>query len=742
MSANFTPDQKGYKTYKSFGTFKLFVLENFPFITEDFDALTYYQMLCKVVGFLQDVITNNESLQYNQTELLDAFNELQNYVNHYFDNLDVQNEINNKLDKMAENGTLTNLIKKYVDPFIDEQNTKIDNINNKLNSLASGSPIPVSSTTEMTNTSKVYVNTTDGNWYYYNGTSWVVGGVYQATGVAGQSITYDKLNNNLFNNSLVYAKITKPYETDTPQFRNGAIVFIVDLRKLNLNIPTVISSKIECNFTSLNNHINNVYIKNVLRGYNGIKSALNASEAKAITPYNSIPISYESSITNDGNFIFAEILVYPTVDTNNIPFEYLVNNINIYINNNLILPDDIRVSNEVVGSVEILNICNTDNLPTILANTSTTFDNLFNKDDPNMLKENFLMNNTGVTSDNVKFNTVIIPLKANKTYFFKYNDTYSSTTTGAFVISSYDTINRILKGEELQQKDGGVIFTTKNTNCLLWKSYRKSITNVNDIILLQSDYDTGFHEFTKTGFIDNINGVPIRDNNSSKDSNKLKNLLVNKSYLVVGDSISDSRLTNYSTIHYYDFLRQNENMQIEMDGCNGTGYTMGYSTYKSIPERLNERTDTNFDYISIFAGTNDWLNAENNNIPLGNITDNENSNTFYGFLYKTFNILVEKYVASNILIATPIKRNIGVLYNGKYVNSTTEGYQNTLDEYVEAIKNVASSYAFNVLDLFNISGLNPRLTNNKNYYFFDNTHPNDKGQEKLYPGFRNALLSC
>ena len=100
--------------YKDLTPFKWFVLENFPFIAEDFDALTYYQMLCKVVGYLQDVITNNESLQYNQTELLDAFNELQNYVNTYFDNLDIQTEINNKLDQMAESGELEEIIKQVL----------------------------------------------------------------------------------------------------------------------------------------------------------------------------------------------------------------------------------------------------------------------------------------------------------------------------------------------------------------------------------------------------------------------------------------------------------------------------------------------------------------------------------------------------------------------------------------------------------------------------------------------------
>ena len=132
MSANFTPDQKGYKSYKTFGTFKLFVLENFPFIAEDFDALTYYQMLCKVVGFLKDVITNNESLQYNQTELLDAFNELQNYVNTYFDSLDVQTEINNKLDQMAQDGTLANIINNQI---FEDLNTKIQNNENNITKL-------------------------------------------------------------------------------------------------------------------------------------------------------------------------------------------------------------------------------------------------------------------------------------------------------------------------------------------------------------------------------------------------------------------------------------------------------------------------------------------------------------------------------------------------------------------------------------------------------------------------------
>lgn len=57
---------------------------------------------------------------------------------------------------------------------------KVNNNTNAIQGLASGSPLVASSTSGMTDTSRVYVNTTDGYWYYYNGTIWVAGGVYQS----------------------------------------------------------------------------------------------------------------------------------------------------------------------------------------------------------------------------------------------------------------------------------------------------------------------------------------------------------------------------------------------------------------------------------------------------------------------------------------------------------------------------------------------------------------------------------
>lgn len=69
-------------------------------------------------------------------------------------------------------------------------------VDTKVNAVSRGTPTPVSSVDEMTDTTKTYLLTTDGYWYYHNGTSWVQGGVYQATNVEDNSITTNKLANN------------------------------------------------------------------------------------------------------------------------------------------------------------------------------------------------------------------------------------------------------------------------------------------------------------------------------------------------------------------------------------------------------------------------------------------------------------------------------------------------------------------------------------------------------------------
>ena len=93
--------------YKNLTPFKWFVLENFPFIEADYDALTEWQIFCKLGKEINKII-NSTNILGTQVETLT------DYVKNYFDNLDVQDEINNKLNEMTEDGTLQEIITSYL----------------------------------------------------------------------------------------------------------------------------------------------------------------------------------------------------------------------------------------------------------------------------------------------------------------------------------------------------------------------------------------------------------------------------------------------------------------------------------------------------------------------------------------------------------------------------------------------------------------------------------------------------
>ena len=100
--------------YKNLTPFKWFVLENFPFIEADFDALTEWQLFCKLGKEMNKIINSENTLGTQMENVTNAFIELENYVNNYFDNLDVQDEINNKLNEMVESGVLESIISEFL----------------------------------------------------------------------------------------------------------------------------------------------------------------------------------------------------------------------------------------------------------------------------------------------------------------------------------------------------------------------------------------------------------------------------------------------------------------------------------------------------------------------------------------------------------------------------------------------------------------------------------------------------
>ena len=73
------------------------------------DAMTVYEALEWLYRYLRTEVVPKTN------EAIELTNELKEYVEHYFDNLDVQEEINNKLDDMAESGQLAEIIAAYLE---------------------------------------------------------------------------------------------------------------------------------------------------------------------------------------------------------------------------------------------------------------------------------------------------------------------------------------------------------------------------------------------------------------------------------------------------------------------------------------------------------------------------------------------------------------------------------------------------------------------------------------------------
>lgn len=136
-----------------------------------------------------------------------------------------QTEINSLLDEKANVSTIetineTLLTKADTDDVATtyatktELNNNVTNLNTRINSLASGSPVVVSSTSAMTDTDQIYVLSSNMHIYYYDGTQFVDSNIQYSSDTSIMSGYYSLLNTqnmwNLFDsdfNNLVGNKI-------------------------------------------------------------------------------------------------------------------------------------------------------------------------------------------------------------------------------------------------------------------------------------------------------------------------------------------------------------------------------------------------------------------------------------------------------------------------------------------------------------------------------------------------------
>ncbi len=695
------------------GLFTNYIYKAIPLAFDE--SMSYYETLCGLLSYLKDTVIpalNNNADAIVEVQAL--MTQLQNYVDNYFNNLDVTEEINNKLDSMVEDGTLTTLIGNYCDPLINEQNEKINaqdtkietlengvstnatnisneitnrqnadtslqnNINaesntrnnadidlqNQINSLASGSPKGVYATTSALVSANpdtgVYIVSDDGHIYSWtkNGDSAIDLGVYQASEDSDSII-------NLQN--------------DVNDLKNGLEVLPSDYERGNLNSDGTVNSSIEYR----------VYTPDFMKFDKDTELYIASGIYMAILQYDSNkenPVR-TGAITNSyivpENTWFKICLLRVNEDTGEVADltvwrEYVKIKTKIeerfeQIENDI---DDII---EVVGEIPYLN-------------------------------GNFTRGN--LNTDGVTINTDV-QYRVASTSFMKYIHNLNVEVQAGFQFALFTFDNN----KENPVRTGGI-----------QGSYTIPANTYFKVCILRVDENT-----SEIANIDEfVRSILIINNNIDQRVTKLETSpLKNKKIGFLGDSIVG---TDYTTPTWWQMIATKTGMIPTNYGVSGTSIAYNAERETTFGHCISERyadMSNNLDGVVIMGGTNDRGES-----PIGSWNDNT-INTLYGALNILLTGLLDKYPGKPIIFCTPIPRANTSYSTQDYVldpisalsnKTSTDTLSNQL--ITQAIKSKCEQYGIQYIDM-STCGING-VDTEKVYYRPDDTwHPSQIGQKAI-----------
>lgn len=579
------------------GLFTNYIYKAIPLAFDE--SMSYYETLCGLLDYLKNTVI--PTLNNNADAIVEVQNlmqELQEYVDNYFNNLDVQEEINNKLDDLVTDGTLENLIGAYIQPRIDAQNERINQIDNKVNSATSGSPLTASSTGGMTDTNRIYVNTTDGYWYYYNGSNWVQGGVYQGINLSNKSVHYENLDDELQNSFESVEQITN-YSTLTIGLVNadGTIttssnfgyyeisVNAFDTYKLNINATSLLDSSVCIQFLN-----NSSVISNILKSDLTIEN--NYYNTIITIPYNCNKIRINTPLMPNANNSHNYINIVNKYEVNDIHKEQLDTKLQSFFQNQY---EEVETSTFITNAFVSATTVNAYQSTDLL--TLTVEPNCYYR----------------FTGKQVAANPFILFLTNNKTFNKTIND------------NEY-TINNWV--EKVQSETSG-------------NNYENLIVKIpsycNKIYMNKFHNDSTFKVEKCVSY--KINASDIVEDTNKMGFNKL---------IAIGDSITE---VNYRALHNFLYWIKQDipSLTIQNLGVSGTGYMRTSNTFINRINSINSY-DLENDVIMVMGSVNDISFVENQLGKLGDTT----TDTLYGSMYQFFNTLFTKFKGVRVGCISPI----------------------------------------------------------------------------------------
>lgn len=114
MAADFTPSRGNYKDLTPF---RFWCQKVLPLVYDD--SLSYYEVLSKMLDSLNMAMEDISTLNDDVTNLYTAYEQLQQWINAYYDSADFRQAIDDGLDRMVQDGTMTQMVDNKVASIIN-----------------------------------------------------------------------------------------------------------------------------------------------------------------------------------------------------------------------------------------------------------------------------------------------------------------------------------------------------------------------------------------------------------------------------------------------------------------------------------------------------------------------------------------------------------------------------------------------------------------------------------------------
>lgn len=664
--------------YNKLTPFKWFILENFPFIEADFDALTEWQLFCKLGKEMNKIITSENVLGTQMENVTNAFIELENYVNNYFNNLDVQDEINNKLNEMAEDGTLSSLLAPYLETFnqrLDSQDDKLDAqdlLIEAQNTAIQGQNETISDMTANLQQEKEERQDADGLLETQ------ISNIVASAGTAGESsseivqartnvksITFPALNDR-----INYIENTTPFKSQTVQ--NTDLNNLLDPKNYFVygtvsNVPSI---------TGLDFSTNTAYV--IVEGLNPERD----SSTGAITHYRALVQRYYPYYTSSNRAFrgfFTRLIKW---DTSTSAYIYETWNMVAESFIQAIFQPDNKIYRFALSEAFAGNnsTSNQTDLNTLLIQGNWLLTNANNINTPTGLSVGFVHNEVTIASSNKwvmqTFSTAQGDAIYQRMIFARANDPIYYEWKKIYPVES---CNISLTGKKIVNFGDSIFGNFQGTT-----SVSQNIANITGATV----YNVGF------------GGCQMSDRNDT--------------------GWKAFSMCNLATaVASQDFTTQDATILDPPSGMPAY-FSTHLATLKSIDF-------SEVDIVTISYGTNDYTAGD----LLDNESDLKDIDTFAGALRYSIETLLTAYPNLKIVIGTPLFRlwlNDGVIEATSDTRTYAGNY--TLIDMTNKVKEIGQTYHCQVIDAYNDFGVN-EFNWERIFDSTDTTHPTSTGRALL-----------